>query len=88
MRMVVIYRPNSEYGRITEDFIKEFNDRHPLDKVEVINVDTRNGIAMATLYDVVQYPGILILRNDGSVSMTWQGPELPLMDEVAAYANV
>jgi hypothetical protein len=72
---------------LIEDFINEYSSRHPADPLEVIDIDTRDGIATASLYDVVDYPAILVMQTDGYVQKIWQGPSLPLMDEVAAYAN-
>ncbi|HET8709119.1 MAG TPA: hypothetical protein VFL85_02455 [Candidatus Saccharimonadales bacterium] len=85
MKVLIIYRPNSEHGRQVEDFIRDFKERHENGRLEVLNVDSREGNATATLYDVMQYPAILALRNDGSVLKMWEGGELPLMDEVAYY---
>jgi hypothetical protein len=87
MKLLIIYRPNSEHGRLIEDFIRDYQSRHAGDRIEVLNIDTREGVAMATLYDVVQYPAILALRNDGYVQKVWQGSDLPLQDEIASYAN-
>lgn len=87
MRLLVLYRPNSEHGRRIEEFVHDYQSRHRGDRLEVLNVDTRDGSAMATLYDVMQYPAILILQTDGYVQKIWQGEALPLMDEVASYAN-
>jgi hypothetical protein len=87
MNLLILYRPNSEHGRLIEEFIHEFKSRHYTDRMEVVDIDTREGIATATLYDVVQYPAILVMQNDGSIQKMWQGPELPLMDEVASYTN-
>lgn len=55
-------------------------------KVEMVSLNTRDGAATATLYDIVAYPAILVLANDGSVLSMWQGMPLPLMTEVAGYA--
>lgn len=87
MKLVVIYRSNSEHGRKTEEFIHEFQRRYPDHKVEVLNIDRRDGDAMAALYDITQYPGVLALRNDGTMNMVWQGERLPLIDEVAGYLH-
>jgi len=64
----------------------DFKRRYPLDKLEAVGVDTRDGSALASLYDIVSYPGIVVLREDGTPSMIWQGEALPLIDEVAGYA--
>ena len=37
------------------------------------------------LYDILDHPAILVTRDDGSVMQLWQGKQLPLMAEVAAY---
>ena len=88
MRIVVLYRPNSEHGRLIDEFIHEYQARRQGDHLEVLSVDTREGSAMATLYDVMEYPTIMVLKDDGYVQKVWQGGTLPLMDEVAAYARV
>jgi hypothetical protein len=85
MKVVILYRPNSEHGRAVESFVRDFEARHNSGKIEVINVDSRDGASTASLYDVMQYPAILALRDDGSMLRMWQGGALPLMDEVAYY---
>jgi hypothetical protein len=88
MRMIVLYRPNSEHARTIEEFVREFKMRYHAEYLQMLNVDTRDGIATAALYDIVQYPAIVIIRSDGSVQKIWQGPDLPLIDEVVSYSNV
>lgn len=83
--MLVIYRPYSEHGRPVEEFVHEYSRRYPEGRVELLNVDGRDGNATASLYDVMSYPAILAVRDDGSVIMAWQGDQLPLLDEVAGY---
>lgn len=87
MKILILYRPNSEHRRRIEEFIRDYQARHESGHLEVLSLDTREGSALATLYDVVQYPAILVLQGDGFAQKIWQGEELPLMDEVAAYAR-
>jgi hypothetical protein len=87
MRLLILYRPNSEHGRSIEEFVRDFQRRSGINHVEMLNIDTREGSATATLYDVMQYPAILALRTDGYVQKVWQGETLPLFDEVASYAR-
>ena len=86
MKLLVLYKEGSEHRRKVEDFIREFRSGHPDAKIETEDVDRREGMAMASLYDVVRYPTVLALRDDGSVLQMWEGEELPLMDEVGYYA--
>lgn len=87
MKVLVLYRPNSEHGRLVEEFVHDFQSRHQDEHLEVLNIDTRDGSATASLYDVVQYPAILVIQADGYLQKLWQGERLPLMDEVVAYAS-
>jgi hypothetical protein len=87
MKVLVLYRPNSEHGRLTEEFIHDYKARYQDSVLEVLNIDTREGIAMATLYDVLQYPAILVLQSNGSVQKIWEGSALPRFDDVASYTH-
>lgn len=86
MKVVILYRPDSEFARAVETFIHDFKARNPGVHVDVLNVDSREGIALASLYDIMRYPAILAMAHDGSLLKYWEGSELPLMNEVASYA--
>jgi hypothetical protein len=87
MKVVVLYRPNSEFARGVEEFVHDLQTRHNLDEkhLEVLDYDSREGMSTASLYDIMVQPTILILGNDGSYIKDWRGNELPLTDEVAGY---
>ncbi len=87
MKVLLLYRPKSEHARTVEEFVREFERREASRKIELIDIDTRDGTATATLYDVVDHPAILVIGNDGQLVQMWVGPQLPLMDEVAAYGS-
>lgn len=85
----MLYRPNSEYSRVVDEFVHEFQTRsgslHPL---EVINMDSREGAAIGELYGIMQYPAILVLQSDGFLQKSWEGGNLPLIEEVMGYSRV
>lgn len=87
MKVLILYRPDSEHGRSVEEFIHDFQRQHGSHHLEILNIDSRDGIATASLYDIMQYPAILVIQNDGMIQKIWEGDALPLMDEVASYAN-
>src|SRR5258708_6180724 len=78
MKVLVLYRPNSEHARSIEEFLHEFGRRNPSDKVETIDIDTRAGTTTAELYDVMAYPAVLALADDGAELKRWVGDEMPL----------
>lgn len=87
MKLLVIYRPDSEYARGVETFIHDFRRLHEGvgRRLEVLTADSRDGTAMMSLYDIFEHPAILVLRDDGQVAQQWLGTTLPLMDEVASH---
>lgn len=84
MRVIILYRPNSEFARTVEQYVTDFKRTRGKD-IELVSVDTRDGWDMAKLYDIVQYPAVLALRDNGEMLKNWQGEILPLMNEVASY---
>ena len=58
-------------------------------KIETMNVDSREGSATASLYDIMQYPAVLVTQDNGSLHKLWMGPEVPpMLDEVISYASL
>lgn len=82
----MLYHPQSETARPVEEFAHDFGKRTGR-KFELLSLESRDGSAMASLYDIVRYPAILALAGDGSLLKSWQGNALPLMDEVSYYAQ-
>jgi hypothetical protein len=86
MKLIVLYRPNSEHASVAEAYMRDFARAHPERKVEALNIDTREGAEKAEVYDIVQYPALLAVKDDGAIVKFWQGEPLPLMNEVAGYS--
>ena len=85
MKVSVLYRPNSEHARHVEEFLHEFQSRSP-HKVEMVDVDSREGLAVAALYDIQAYPAILALTDEGELLNSWEGEIFPMINDLAAYA--
>ena len=87
MKLLVLYRPNSEHARKVEEYLHDFERQGGRGdaKTETLDLNTREGSAMAAVYDIVRYPGLLVTTDDGMVLHSWQGDDLPLMSEVASY---
>ena len=86
MRVVIVYKDNSEYTRSVYDFLRDYEARTGK-QLETINPDTREGSDFCRLYDIVEYPTILAIADDGRLLQIWRGRPLPLFDEVAYYAR-
>lgn len=84
VKVVILYRPNSEFARSVEEYVREFKVRTGKD-IEIIDVDSKEGATKAELYDTVQQPAVLAVSDDGQLLQSWIGENLPLINEVSAY---
>lgn len=84
MRVVCVWRRESDYGRMVEEWMTEF-ERRTGAEVESLDPDTKDGQSFARAYDVVEYPTILVLGERGEVVAMWRGQALPMFDEVSYW---
>lgn len=85
MRVVVIARENTDYARAVSTFVSDFL-RQTGRTIEVLNPDSPDGDSFCRTYDIVEYPSIVALSNDGQMQNTWSGAMLPTISEVSYYA--
>lgn len=83
MRLVALYRTNSEQARPFYEFKEMMRRRYPDKPIKELDIDTREGAAEANLYGITQYPAIIATAYDGRLLGLWEGLPLPLIDEVA-----
>lgn len=86
MKAIVLYRPQSEFARAVEEFTHDFKTRTPYD-IELTDVDSSEGTALAELYDVMDYPTVIVSKDDGQLIKSWTGTPLPLVNDVAGYVR-
>lgn len=85
MRIVALYHPVSDHARRVEEFAHDY-ERQTGAGLELLSLDGQDGAGLAKTYDIVRYPAILAIREDGQLLQHWQGDDLPLIKEVAAHA--
>ncbi len=84
MRVVVVTKENTDYARTVADFLRDFQAQtsHTL---ETIDPDTADGTSFCDAYDIVEYPTLIALADDGTMQTTWTGLPLPTISEVSYY---
>lgn len=87
MRVIVLYRPNSDHERMVLDYARDYKMLKGDRDLELVSLDTREGADMAKLYGIMQYPAVLAMSNDGQMQQLWQGESLPLLNEVDYFAH-
>jgi hypothetical protein len=84
----MLYRPNSEHARKMEDYANQFGRAYVNYKVDLVDLNTREGAATASLYDVMQYPAVLVLTDDGQLIREWEGDNMPALGEVSYSTSI
>lgn len=82
MRVVCVFRENQDYSRSVNEWLEDFY-RRTGKKIETMDPD--QNINFCEAYDVVEYPTILAIGNNGEVHAVWKGRDLPLINEVSYY---
>lgn len=87
MAVKVVYKPVSEHATRVEEYLNDFRRRtgHEIEKVDP---DTSSGASLCRLYDIVEYPTIIAVSDDGHLRNMWRGLALPPIDEVSYYVQL
>lgn len=84
MKVLILYRPQTDQERTVLTFQHDFNQRYTT-KVELVSLDTVEGDELSRVYGTTDTPVMIVTTDDGQVQNMWQGASLPLIDEVAGY---
>lgn len=84
MRTVVIYKQATDYTRQVEEFLTDFK-RQTGRELETLDPETPEGISFCSTYDIMQFPTLIAVSDDGHVQNQWKGLPLPTISEVSYY---
>lgn len=85
MRVVVVYKEQSEHARQVEEFLRYFNQVTGRE-LETLEPETRDGVSFCGVYDIMQYPTVIALDYDGKQLSKWEGLPLPTVNDVSYYS--
>jgi hypothetical protein len=85
MKVMIFYRDASEHGQAVREFLREFH-RITGRTIDEISPDSPDGIQRAEVYDIVEYPTLLAIDDNGTMQNMWSGLPLPTISEVSYYA--
>jgi hypothetical protein len=85
MKAVILYKPNTELETSVNEYAREFA-RQTGRAIELVDVEGIAGTETAQLYDVMQFPAILVFRDDGQFIQSWIDREKwPTISELSFY---
>lgn len=85
MKVVIIYRSESEHGRAVEEYLRDFL-RRTGGEIETLDPDSKEGASLCRTYDIVEYPTVIALSDDGRMQNHWRGLPLPTISELSYYS--
>lgn len=86
MRVVVVYKQRTDYTRLVEDFMADFK-RFTGHELETLDPETLPGISFCEAYDIVEYPTIIAVSDEGQIQNQWRGLPTPTLSEVSYYVQ-
>lgn len=87
MRLLVIYKNNTDYTREVTSYLRDF-EHQTGHKIEEVNPDTPEGIHFCQTYGIVQYPTVISLTDNGIMQQTWPGLPMPTIMEISFYTQL
>ena len=86
MRTFVVYTEQSDHARAVTDFLRDF-ERQTGHGLDTVDPETRDGTATCETYDIVEFPSVVAVDDNGVLQNIWRGLPLPTISEVSYYAQ-
>ena len=87
MKVVILYKPISELASSVEAYAREF-ERETGRQLTLLNFESKEGIALAGVHDIVRQPVLLALRDSSELIEEWLDRDSwPTMSQLSAYIN-
>lgn len=84
MRVVIVFKEETDYARQVLDYLRDFS-RQTGHELETLDPDTPEGTDFCRAYDIVEYPTMIAISDDGVMQNQWNGLPLPTVSEVSFY---
>ena len=84
MKVVIVYKEESDHARAVLDFLRDFKRQTGHD-LERLNPESIAGEQFCRAYDIVQYPTVIAISDSSVMQNTWTGLPLPTIGEVSYY---
>lgn len=85
MNVKIVYRADSEHARAVEEYLRDFSKQTGR-TLDTTDPDSAEGADMCRTYDIVEYPTVMAISDDGQLQNSWRGLPLPTISEVSYYA--
>ncbi len=84
MRVVVLYKQQTDTTRQVEEFMADFY-RQTGRQLESMDPESPDGVSFCTAYDILEFPSLIAISDNGQLQNYWSGLPLPTISEVSYY---
>ena len=84
MKTIIVYKDDTDYARTVTDYLRDFKRQTGHD-IETLDPDTADGADFCRTYDIVEYPSVIAMSDDGHMQNLWRGLPMPTISEVSYY---
>lgn len=85
MKVVVLSKDNMDYSRTVIDYLRDFKLQTGRE-LEVLDPESPDGVSFCQTYDILEFPTLVAISDEGVMQNQWRGLPLPTISEVSYYA--
>ncbi len=87
MKLTILWNEQTDYAREVRDWKRDYTADTGFSGFIDLDPETVAGEKFAQLYDILQYPAVVVTDDDGRLINMWKGTPMPQIDEVSYFAN-
>lgn len=85
MKTVIFSELHGQHETSVDSYIREFK-RQTNREIEIIDKDSERGAELAFVYDILQFPALAVIRDDGDMIRVWlERDKWPTVSELSFY---
>jgi hypothetical protein len=70
---------------MVEEYLDDFRRQYPNLEIEVLDAESVEGVNKSAVYDILEYPALVVVDRDNTLQNMWLGKMLPQKQEIVSY---
>jgi len=87
MKLTVLWNEQTDYASEVREWLRDFEHDNHGATIHQLDPESIEGGDFAHLYDILQYPAVVVTGEDGRLIRMWKGRPMPQIDEVAYWSS-
>ena len=87
MKVIILHKLNAETDTQLQGYLRDFEQRTGK-QIELMDVEGKEGVELAQIYDILQFPAILVREDMGELVQAWSEiDKWPTISELSYYTQ-